>query len=101
MPTLAIALAFSMRLAVGTSLAIIAATSVMGLAAHLVAGRGLDLGVTVPMTVACAAGALAGAGLAGRVPQRVLGRGFAAMVTAVAAYLLVSAVLLGGPPGGS
>lgn len=100
-PTLAIALAFSMRLAVGTSLAIIAATSVMGLGAHLLAGRGLDLGVTVPMTVACMAGAFAGAGLAGRVPQRVLGRGFAAMVTAVAAYLLVSAAFLGGPPGGS
>ncbi len=38
-PTLAIALAFTMRTAVGTSLAIITATSLLGLAAHLLAGR--------------------------------------------------------------
>ena len=38
-PTLAIALAFTMRTAVGTSLAIITATSLLGLGAHLLAGR--------------------------------------------------------------
>ena len=58
-PTLAIFLALSMRLAVGTSLAIITTTSVMGLAAHLFAGRDLDVGVTVAMTAAGVAGALA------------------------------------------
>ena len=98
-PMLAIALAFSMRLAMGTSLVIITATSVMGLVAHLAAGRGFDADVTVAMTTACAAGAFAGATLAAGVPQRVLGRGFAVMVTAVAGYLLVSAAFLGGPPG--
>jgi uncharacterized membrane protein YfcA len=98
-PTLAIWLALSMRLAVGTSLAIITATSVMGLAAHLLAGRGLNLATTAAMTAGCSAGALAGASLAGRVPQRRLGRAFAGLVTAVAAYLLISAGLLGGPPG--
>jgi uncharacterized protein len=98
-PTLALALALSMRLAVGTSLAIIAATSVMALGAHLLAGRGLDVGVTATMTAACVVGALAGARLAGRLPQRHLGRGFAGLVTAVATYLLISAAFLGGPPG--
>jgi uncharacterized membrane protein YfcA len=98
-PTLAIFLALSMRVAVGTSLAIITATSVMGLAAHLVAGRGLDPAVTGAMTAACVLGALAGVALAGRVPQRQLGRGFAGLVTAVAAYLLASTAFLGGPPG--
>jgi uncharacterized membrane protein YfcA len=98
-PTLAIFLALSMRLAVGTSLAIITASSLLGLAAHLLAGRGLDVPVTAAMTVACIVGALAGAAVAGRVPQRQLGRGFAALVAAVAAYLLVSAAFLGGPPG--
>jgi uncharacterized membrane protein YfcA len=98
-PTLAIFLALSMRLAVGTSLAIITASSLLGLAAHLVAGRGLDVSVTATMTGACVAGALAGAALAGRVPQRRLGRGFAGLVVVVAVYLLVSAGLLGGPPG--
>jgi uncharacterized membrane protein YfcA len=98
-PTLAVVLALSMRLAVGTSLAIIAATSVIGVTAHLVAGRAPDLGVTVAMTAACVAGALAGGGLAARVPQRVLGRAFTGLVVAVASYLLVSAAFLGGPPG--
>lgn len=100
-PTLAIFLSLSMRLAVGTSLAIITATSVMGLAAHLLAGRGLDVGVTATMTAACVAGALAGAAFAGHVPQRQLGRGFAGLVVGVATYLLISAVFLGGPPGSS
>lgn len=99
-PTLAIALAFTMRTAVGTSLAIITSTSLLGFAMHLVAGRGVDPGVTASMTLACVAGALAGAALAGRLPQRVLGRGFALLVVAVAGYLLVSVALLGGPPSG-
>jgi uncharacterized membrane protein YfcA len=98
-PTLAIALAFTMRTAVGTSLVIITATSLLGLAAHLVAGRSLDTGVTATMSAACVVGALAGAALAGRMPQQQLGRGFALLVVAVAAYLLVSVALLSGPPG--
>jgi uncharacterized membrane protein YfcA len=97
-PTLAIFLALSMRLAVGTSLAIITLTSTIGLIAHLLAGRGLDVPVTAAMTAACVAGALAGVRLAARVPQRQLGRGFAGLVVAVATYLLVSAAFLGGPP---
>lgn len=98
-PTLAIALAFTMRTAVGTSLAIITGTALCGLAVHLLAGRDLDVGVTAAMTLACMGGALAGAAWAGRVPQRTLSRGFAVLVAGVAAYLLASATLLGGPPG--
>jgi len=97
-PTLAVALAFTMRTAVGTSLVIITSTSLLGLGAHLLAGRSLDVDVTAAMTAACVAGAVAGATLAGRVPQRLLGRGFALLVVAVAAYLLVSVAFLGGPP---
>jgi len=97
-PTLAIALAFSMRTAVGTSLVIITATSLLGLAAHLIAGRGIEADVTITMTVACVAGAIAGSSIAGRIPERILGRGFALLVVGVAAYLLVSVALLGGPP---
>jgi uncharacterized membrane protein YfcA len=98
-PTLAIALAFTMRTAVGTSLVIITATSLLGLAAHLLAGRVVDVDVTAALTAACVAGAVAGALLAGRIPQRQLGRGFALLVVAVAGYLLVSVTVLGGPPG--
>ena len=99
-PALALALAFSMRLAVGTSLVIITATSALGLAAHLAAGRDVDAGLTAAMTAACVAGALAGVALGGRLPERRLGRAFAGLLVAVAGYLLVSAALLGGPPGG-
>ncbi len=98
-PTLAIALAFTMRTAVGTSLAIITGTSLLGLTVHLIAGRSLDLGLTSTLTAASVIGALAGASLAARVPQQALGRAFAVLVTCVAAYLLVSAAFLGGPPG--
>jgi hypothetical protein len=102
-PTLAVALALSMRMAVGASLVIIiiiitTSSSVMALSAHLAAGRTLDVGVTFAMTVSAIAGALAGVRLAERVPQRQLGQGFAALVVVVAAYLLISAAFLGGPP---
>lgn len=97
-PTLAIALAFTMRTAVGTSLVIITATSLLGLAAHLLAGRSVEVDVTAALTMACMAGAVAGAALASRIPQRTLGRGFALMVIAVATCLLISAAFLGGPP---
>lgn len=99
-PTLAIALAFTMRTAIGTSLAIITATSLIALTVHLVAGRGADPALTLAMAAACAVGAVAGSHVSSRLPQRALGQGFAVMVVAVAAYLLVSAALLGGPPGG-
>lgn len=97
-PTLAIALAFTMRTAVGTSLAIITATSLLGFITHLAAGRSLDADLTATMAVACALGALAGVAAAEHVPQRTLGRSFALMVTGVAVYLLASVLLLGGPP---
>jgi uncharacterized protein len=82
---------------VGTSLAIITAISTLGLVAHLLAGRSLDVPVTAAMSAGTVAGALAGAAVAARLPQRLLGRGFAVLVTALACYLLVSALLLGGP----
>lgn len=98
-PTLAIALGLSLRDAIGTSLVIITSISLVGLLFHLLAGRGLDAGVTVSMSAACVVGALGGAQLGGRVPQATLGRGFAVLVIAVAAYLLFASTLLGGPPG--
>jgi uncharacterized membrane protein YfcA len=98
-PTLAIALAFTMRTAIGTSLTIITATAVLGFVAHLLAGRSVDVDTTAALALACAVGAVAGAAVAARIPQRALGRGFALLVVAVAAYLLVSVALLGGPPG--
>ena len=91
-PTLAVGLAFTLRTAVGTSLAIITATSALSLVAHVGAGRAVDVPVTTAMALACAAGAVVGAAYAGRLPQRTLGRGFAALVVAVAGGLVVSAI---------
>ena len=88
-----------MRTAVGTSLAIITATSLLGFVTHIATGRGLDAGLTATMAAACVVGALIGSTLAARVPQRALGRSFAVLVVAVAFYLLASVLLLGGPPG--
>lgn len=96
-PALALCLAFSMRAAVGTSLAIVSSTSLLGLTAHLVSGRVLDAGPTVVLLVGCVTGALVGAQLAGRLPQRAVATAFTGLVGIVAAWLLVSTTLLGGP----
>ena len=98
-PTLAVALAFTMRTAIGTSLAIITATSLLALLVHLAAGRSMDVELTAVIAAACTVGAVAGVALAGRVPQEALGRAFAVLVTCVALYLVVSVAALGGPPG--
>ena len=90
-PTLAVVLAFSMRSAIGTSLAIITTTSMLGVIVHLAAGRSLDPGLTLAMGTACVAGALLGTRLSARVPQQTLSRAFAGLVVAVAGYLLLSA----------
>lgn len=97
-PALAIALGFPLRSAIGTSLVIVSAVSLLGLAVHLAAGNTLDAGVTVAMTAATAAGALVGARLSPQVPHEVLGRAFAGLVVLVAGYLVVAAAFLGGAP---
>jgi uncharacterized protein len=100
-PTLAVALALSMRMAVGTSLVIIAATSVMALSAHLAAGRTLDVGVTFAMTVSAIAGALAGVRLAEHVPQAPARPGLRGPRRRRSRVPTISAAFLGGPPGSS
>jgi uncharacterized protein len=73
-------------------------TSLLGVAAHLVAGHTLSPGVAGPMTAGCVAGAVAGAHAGGRLPQRALGRGFAGLCVLVAGLVLALA-LLGGADG--
>lgn len=97
-PTLAVGLAFTMRTAVGTSLAIIASTSVIGLVAHLLLGRTLPLDITAALALSCVAGSLVGYRISGRLPQPALARAFALMVTAVAVYVIGSVAFLGAPP---
>ena len=56
--------------------------------------------MTVALAGSTAVGALLGTMVGRRLPQELLGRAFAVVVTAVAAFLLVDTVFLGGPPTG-
>jgi uncharacterized membrane protein YfcA len=100
-PALTAGLAFSVRSAIGTSLAIITLVSAVGVAVHLASGRSVDAEIAALMGTATFAGAVGGAALSPRVPQRTLAHAFACLVIAVAGYLLVSVALLGGPPAGA
>lgn len=92
-PVLALVLGFSMRSAIGTSLVIVSGVSTVGVFAHLASGAALDGPVVAVLTAACVTGAIAGARLATRISQPALARGFALVVSGVAAYLLVAAAL--------
>jgi uncharacterized membrane protein YfcA len=98
-PALALALRFPMHSAIGTSLAVITATGVLGSAVHFAAGRAIDADLTIVLTATMVIGALAGARLGQGMPDQMLARGFALLVSAVAVYLILSSALLGGPPG--
>lgn len=95
-PLLALTLRFPIRQAIGTSLVIVAFVSMAGAVAHLLRGNGVEADVTIALTVACAAGAVAGGTLAARVSQEKLGHAFALMLVTVAAWLAVSTAFLGG-----
>lgn len=99
-PALAVALGFPMHRAVGTSLAVITATGVVGSIVHFAAGRSIALDVTAAMSAATVLGALGGARLGRRVSDQALAGRFAALVSIVAVYLIVSSAFFVDPPGG-
>ena len=76
-----------MRLAVGTSLFVIAVNCAAGFVAHL-SDRDLDLARTVAFTVAALVGAIGGQRLAGRFSPMALRTAFGALVVLVALVLL-------------
>ena len=84
--------------AVATSLLIITLTGVAALVSHLVAGAAPEVGLTAALAGATAVGAVAGTVVNRRLPQRALGRAFAVLVVAVAAFLLLDTLIFGGPP---
>jgi uncharacterized membrane protein YfcA len=81
-PALVLVLGFPTRLAVGTSLAIIAINSAAGVLAHLGSG-GIDIALAALLVLGGLAGATLGGRLAGRVDETKLSRGFAALVALV------------------
>jgi uncharacterized protein len=92
-PVLVLALRFPLRRAIGTSLVIVGLVSVGGFVVHLWNGSGLEVDIAVAMAMACAAGALVGARLAERVPQRALEHAFAVLLIALAVYMLAAGTL--------
>jgi uncharacterized membrane protein YfcA len=86
-PALTLLLRLPMRLAVGTSLTVIAMNSSAGLLGYLSGGQ-VDWALTALVSVGTVAGAVVGGRLAGTVPERSLRRGFAGLVTVVALYLV-------------
>jgi uncharacterized membrane protein YfcA len=91
-PALVSVLAFPMAEAVGTSLLVITANSAAALIPRLGAAHGLDWAVIAPFTAAAILGAWDGKRLADKLSGRTLQRAFAAILLAVAALMLVTAV---------
>lgn len=92
-PTLVTVLSLRMRLAVGTSLVVIAVNSVAALAARLAVGpTTLDPATFGPFAGAAILGAWDGRRLAARWSGRTLQRMFAALLIALAAFMLVDAL---------
>lgn len=85
-PALVLALEFSMPVAVGTSLLVIAVNSATALAARATSGMHLDWTVIAAFTAAAIAGSLLGGRVAARVSPRHLTRAFAVLLLAVALY---------------
>jgi uncharacterized membrane protein YfcA len=99
-PALTMLLGLPMRRAIATSLAIITMTGLAALASHLVAGSDPNWPLTLVLSGSAAVGGLAGSALGQRLDTRVLAHAFGIVVGAVAVFLLVDVLILGGPPTG-
>jgi uncharacterized membrane protein YfcA len=97
-PVLTLWLGTPFRRAVATSLVIICLTGLAALASHLLTGSEPDPLTTAILAGSTGLGALAGTHVGERLPQALLRRGFAVLVSAVAMALLLDVLVLGGPP---
>lgn len=87
-PALVLALGLPMRVAVGTSLVVIAINSASGAVAHVTDG-GFNWSVALLFLIGGLIGSQLGGHAAGRVDEHKLTRGFAGLVAAVAMFLIV------------
>ncbi|MEU6273878.1 sulfite exporter TauE/SafE family protein [Streptomyces populi] len=92
-PALVNVVGLRMRAAVGTSLLVITANSLVALLARAGTAQGLDWAVVAPFTGAAVLGAWDGKRLAARVPGGTLQRVFAWALPAVAGLMLLDVVL--------
>lgn len=92
-PALVLALRFTMPVAVGTSLLVIAVNSATALTARMGHGIALDWGIIGLFTAAAVAGSLVGGRLVSRVPSAYLARAFAALLLVVALGVGVQSVI--------
>jgi uncharacterized membrane protein YfcA len=84
-PALVLALGYTMPVAVGTSLLVIAVSSAKSLGFRL-QSTSVDWAVAGPFTLAGVLGVMVGDWIAGRVPANRLTRGFVGLIVAVALY---------------
>jgi uncharacterized membrane protein YfcA len=90
-PALTLFAGLALHRAIGTSMAIIALASFSGALVHLLAGH-VPLELVLPMGAGAVLGAFVGAPLAGKLPERPLRLGFAALSVTVAVGMLVKAL---------
>ncbi len=87
-PALVLVLGFPMRMAVGTSLAIITINSAAGMVAQLGTGD-IDLALAGMFVIGGFVGATVGGRVAGEVDDRRLSRAFAVFIVVVGTYLII------------
>ena len=91
-PALVLGLGLDVRLAVGTSLAIIVLNAVAGVVSYLdvleASGAAIDWALVAMIAGVGVLGSLAGSRLSGRVPQAALRRGFAVFLVVVGVFIL-------------
>jgi uncharacterized protein len=90
-PALTLFASLALHRAIGTSMAVIALASFSGALVHLLAGH-VPLELVLPMGAGAVLGAFVGAPLAGKLPERPLRLGFAALSVTVAFGMLVKAL---------
>jgi uncharacterized membrane protein YfcA len=90
-PALSWGAGLSVRQAIGTSLVVIAVSSLAGAVSYAVQGQ-LSSGILVTVGAGAVLGALAGTPLSGKLPDRPLRLGFAALAVAVGIYMVVQVV---------
>jgi uncharacterized membrane protein YfcA len=91
-PALTLVLGFTMPLAIGTSLLVIAINAATALAARL-GTSGVEWSVALPFTAAALAGVLTGSRIANRIDAGALVRWFAASLVALSLYVTTTALI--------